>query len=153
MIPLRANAHIHLIAACGTAMGSLAGMLLQHGYRVTGSDSHVYPPMSDFLREEGIDLFSGFDAGHLLPAPDLVVVGNAVSRGNPELEAVLDAGIPYSHLPEVLRDLFLQDRRCLVVTGTHGKTTTTALTAHLLRTAGAEPSWLVAGLPRDLPLH
>ena len=75
MIPLRANAHIHLIAACGTAMGSLAGMLLQHGYRVTGSDSHVYPPMSDFLREEGIDLFSGFDAGHLLPAPDLVVVG------------------------------------------------------------------------------
>ena len=152
MIPLRANAHIHLIAACGAAMGSLAGMLLQHGYRVTGSDSHVYPPMSDFLREEGIDLFSGFDAGHLLPAPDLVVVGNAVSRGNPELEAVLDAGIPYSHLPEVLRDLFLQDRRCLVVTGTHGKTTTTALTAHLLRTAGADPSWLVAGLPRDLPL-
>jgi UDP-N-acetylmuramate: L-alanyl-gamma-D-glutamyl-meso-diaminopimelate ligase len=132
-------------------MGSLAGLLRHRGFRVTGSDTHVYPPMSDFLREEGIDLFSGFDSGHLQPAPDLVVVGNAVSRGNPELEAVLDSGIPYAHLPEVLRDLFLQDRRSLVVTGTHGKTTTTALTAHLLRAAGADPSWLVAGLPRDLP--
>jgi UDP-N-acetylmuramate: L-alanyl-gamma-D-glutamyl-meso-diaminopimelate ligase len=151
LIPLSANAHVHLIAACGTAMGSLAGMLRHRGYRVTGSDTHVYPPMSDFLRDEGIDLFSGFDSGHLQPAPDLVVVGNAVSRGNPELEAVLDSGIPYAHLPEVLRDLFLQDRRSLVVTGTHGKTTTTALTAHLLRAAGADPSWLVAGLPRDLP--
>ena len=83
MLPLSANSHIHLIAACGTAMGSLAGMLRQRGYRVTGSDDHVYPPMSDFLENEGISLFTGFDARHLQPAPDLVIVGNAVSRGNP----------------------------------------------------------------------
>jgi UDP-N-acetylmuramate: L-alanyl-gamma-D-glutamyl-meso-diaminopimelate ligase len=151
LIPLSANAHIHIIAACGTAMGALAGMLRHRGFRVTGSDSHVYPPMSDFLRNEGIDLFSGFDANHLLPAPDLVVIGNAVSRGNVELEATLDAALPYAHLPELLRDLFLPGRLPLVVSGTHGKTTTTALTTHLLRTAGADPSWLVAGLPRDLP--
>jgi UDP-N-acetylmuramate: L-alanyl-gamma-D-glutamyl-meso-diaminopimelate ligase len=132
-------------------MGSLAGMLRQRGYRVTGSDDHVYPPMSDFLENEGISLFTGFDARHLQPAPDLVIVGNAVSRGNPELEAVLDSGIPYTHFPEVLRDEFLQGKRPLVVSGTHGKTTTTAMTTHLLRSAGLEPSWLVAGLPRDLP--
>ena len=151
MIALSADAHIHLIAACGTAMGSLAGMLRQRGYRVTGSDAHVYPPMSDFLRDEGIEILAGFAAEHVRPAPDLVIVGNAVSRGNPELEEVLDAGIPYAHLPEVLRDLFLPGKRSLVVSGTHGKTTTTALAAHLLRAAGADPSWLVAGLPRDLP--
>lgn len=132
-------------------MGSLAGLLRQQGYRVTGSDAHVYPPMSDFLRDEGIELLHGFDAVHVHPAPDLVVVGNAVSRGNVELEAVLDARIPYAHMPEVLRDLFLQGTQPIVVAGTHGKTTTTAMTAHLLRTAGSEPSWLVAGLPRDLP--
>lgn len=152
MIPLTEGAHVHLIAACGTAMGSLAGLLRRQGYRVTGSDSHVYPPMSDFLRDAGIVVHSGFDPAHLEPAPDLVVVGNAVSRGNPELEAALDRRLPYAHLPEVLRDLFLAGRRPLVVTGTHGKTTTTALTAHLLRATGADPSWLVAGLPRDLPL-
>lgn len=152
MIPLSPGAHIHLIAACGTAMGSLAGMLRQAGYHVTGSDTHVYPPMSDFLQAEGIDIHTGFDAAHLQPRPDLVVVGNAVSRGNAELEAVLDAGIPYTHLPEVLRDLFLHEKRPLVISGTHGKTTTTAMTAHLLRRAEQDPSWLVAGLPRDLPL-
>ncbi len=151
MIPLSANAHVHVIAVCGTAMGSLAGMLRQRGYRVTGSDTHIYPPMSDFLRDEGIAVLSGFSADHIRPAPDLVIVGNAVSRGNPELEAVLDAGIPYAHLPETLHDLFLTGKRSLVVSGTHGKTTTTALAAHLLRSAGADPSWLVAGLPRDLP--
>jgi UDP-N-acetylmuramate: L-alanyl-gamma-D-glutamyl-meso-diaminopimelate ligase len=151
LIPLYADAHVHLIAACGTAMGSLAGMLCHRGYRVTGSDTHVYPPMSDFLRDEGIEILSGYSADHVHPAPDLVIVGNAISRGNPELEAVLDSAIPYAHLPEVLRDMFLPGRQPLVVSGTHGKTTTTALVAHLLRTAGADPSWLVAGLPRDLP--
>ena len=147
--PLAPDAHIHLIAACGTAMGSLAGLLKCRGYRVTGSDRNVYPPLSDFLRAEGIRLFEGFDPGNIDPAPDLVVVGNAVSRGNPELEAVLDAGLPYTSLPEILRDLFLAGSRPIVATGTHGKTTTTAMAAFLLRAGGLDPSWLVAGLPRD----
>jgi len=151
LITLPANSHIHLIAACGTAMGSLAGMLRQRRYRVTGSDAHVYPPLSDFLHDEGIEVLSGFTAALVRPAPDLVIVGNAVSRGNPELEEVLDAGVPYAHLPEALRDLFMPGKRSLVVSGTHGKTTTTALAAHLLRADGADPSWFVAGLPRDLP--
>lgn len=155
MIPLPQHAHIHLIAACGTAMGSLAGLLRGRGFRVTGSDTHVYPPMSDFLRAEGIEVCTGFAPANLDPAPDLIVVGNAVSRGNPELEAALDAGLPYTSLPEILRDLFLHGRRPLVVTGTHGKTTTTAMVAHLLAAAGQDPSWLIAGLPRDLdrPYH
>ena len=155
MIPLSPGARVHLIAACGTAMGSLAAMLKGRGYRVTGSDRNVYPPLSDFLRDEGIGLFEGYDPAHLDPAPDLVVVGNAVSRGNPELEAALDAGLPYTSLPEILRDLFLAGRRPIVAAGTHGKTTTTAMTAFLLRAGGLDPSWLVAGVPRDLdrPYH
>ncbi|MEE2657979.1 MAG: UDP-N-acetylmuramate:L-alanyl-gamma-D-glutamyl-meso-diaminopimelate ligase [Candidatus Latescibacterota bacterium] len=152
MIPLDPGAHVHLIAACGTAMGSLAGLLRERGFRVTGSDAHVYPPMSDFLREQGIDLVEGFDPVHVQnPRPDLVVIGNVVSRGNPELEATLAADLPYTSLPEAIRDLFLVDRRSLVVTGTHGKTTTTAMIAHLLRGGGGDPSFLIAGLPRNFP--
>ena len=151
MLSLPDKGHIHLIAVCGTAMGSLAAMLRQLGYRVTGSDLHVYPPMSDFLRGEGIEIQSGFAAEHLDPAPDLVVIGNAVSRGNPEAEAALERRIPYLCLPEVVRDLFLRQRRPAVITGTHGKTTTTALAAHLLQSAGRDPGFLVAGIPRDFP--
>ncbi len=132
-------------------MGSLAGLLRAQGYRVTGSDTSVYPPMSEFLASEGIEISIGFDAGHLEPQPDLVIVGNAISRGNPELEAVLERGIPYTSLPETVRDLFLHGRQPVVVTGTHGKTTTTAMTTWLLDQAGRDPSYLVAGLPRDLP--
>ncbi|MBI2505130.1 MAG: UDP-N-acetylmuramate:L-alanyl-gamma-D-glutamyl-meso-diaminopimelate ligase [Candidatus Latescibacteria bacterium] len=149
MFQLPPAAHIHLIAICGTAMGSLAGMLRERGFRVTGSDAHVYPPMSTFLAELGIQVQSGFDPARLEPAPDLVVVGNAVSRGNPEVEAVLDRQFPYASLPEVLRDLFLRGKRPVVVTGTHGKTTTTALVAHLLSQGGLDPSFLIAGLPRN----
>ena len=145
---LSPDAHIHLIAACGTAMGSLAGMLRERGYRVTGSDASVYPPMSTMLKDLGIDLYEGFAAKHLQPAPDLVIVGNAVSRGNPEVEAALAAKIPYLSLPEVLRDLFIRGKRSVVVTGTHGKTTTTALAAHLFGAGGLDPSFLVAGLPQ-----
>ena len=112
-------------------MGSLAGMLREQGYRVTGSDSHVYPPMSTMLEELGIDVRAGFSADHLMPTPDLVVIGNAISRGNPEAEAVLSRRLPYLSLPEVLRDFFIRGKRSVVVTGTHGKTTTTALIAHL----------------------
>ena len=104
MIVIPRGAHIHLIAVCGTAMGSLAGMLRESGYRVTGSDARVYPPMSDFLRSAGIEVMEGFDAAHLRPKPDLVVVGNAVSRGNVEVEDTLDQRLPFASLPEVLRD-------------------------------------------------
>ena len=151
MIRLPPSSHVHLIAICGTAMGSLAGMLRRAGHRVTGSDDHVYPPMSDFLRSEGIEVQEGFDAARLHPAPDLVVVGNAVSRGNAEAEAVLDGRIPYASLPELIRDLFLREQRSVVITGTHGKTTTTAMAAHLLSASGCDPSFLIAGLPRNSP--
>ena len=149
MFALREGAHIHLIGICGTAMGSLAGMLAECGYRVTGSDSRVYPPMSDFLAHSGIAVQEGFDEAGLSPAPDLIVVGNAVSRGNPEVEATLDRRLPYTSLPEILRDLFLRSRRTVVVTGTHGKTTTTALTAFLLEAGGLDPSFLIAGIPMN----
>ena len=143
------GSHIHLIAACGTAMGSLAGMLRERGYRVTGSDSHVYPPMSTMLADMGINVRAGFSADHLVPVPDLVVIGNAVSRGNPEAEAVLSRRIPYLSLPEVLRDFFIRSKRSVVVTGTHGKTTTTALIAHLFTSCALDPSFLVAGVPQN----
>ena len=152
---LPSEAHIHLIAICGTAMASLAGMFKERGYRVTGSDHHVYPPMSTFLQALGIDIQEGFDAARLAHAPDLVIIGNAVSRGNPELETTLNRRIPYLSLPEALRDFFLRGKHSIVVTGTHGKTTTTALIAHLLTEAGLDPSFLVAGLPRNFqnPYH
>lgn len=146
---LRKDAHIHLIAACGTAMGSLAAMLGELGYRITGSDSQVYPPMSTFLQRAGIHLFTGFDESHLDDRPDLVIVGNAVSRGNVELEATLERRIPYACLPEVLRDFFIRDRSPVVITGTHGKTTTTAITAHLFAKGHLDPSFLVAGLTKN----
>jgi len=143
------KAHIHLIAICGTAMASLAGMLKERGYYVTGSDQHIYPPMSTFLEGLGVNVQEGFAASRLDPPPDLVIVGNAVSRGNPEVEMTLNNKIPYLSLPEVLREFFLRNKRPIVVTGTHGKTTTTAITAHLLNQAGLAPSFLVAGLPRN----
>jgi UDP-N-acetylmuramate: L-alanyl-gamma-D-glutamyl-meso-diaminopimelate ligase len=146
---VRSGAHIHFIAACGTAMASLAALLKQCGYRITGSDQDVYPPMSEYLRRQGIEIESGFSAERLLPPPDLVVVGNAVSRGNPEVEATLDNRVPYVSLPEALREFFLRDKRPIVVSGTHGKTTTTALTAHILTSSGLDPSFLIAGLPRQ----
>src|SRR6266568_322573 len=119
--------HIHLIGICGTAMASLAGMLNERGFRVTGSDAAAYPPMSDFLASLGIPVAQPFDAANLRPRPDLVVVGNAISRGNPELEAVLDDRIPFCSLPQILHDEFLRDKQVIVVAGTHGKTTTTSM--------------------------
>ena len=117
--------HIHLIGICGTAMASLAGMLHQRGLRVTGSDAAAYPPMSDFLAALGIPVSQPFEERNLQPRPDLVVVGNAISRGNVELENVLDEGIPFCSLPQILHDEFLRGKEVLAVAGTHGKTTTT----------------------------
>src|SRR5689334_1776864 len=141
--------HIHLIGICGTAMASLAGMLKQRGFRVTGSDAAAYPPMSDFLRELGIPVAQPFDAKNLEPRPDLVVIGNAMSRGNVELEQVLDQRIPFCSLPEILHDEFLRGKEVLVVAGTHGKTTTTSMLSWIFHTSGQQPSFLIGGIAEN----
>jgi UDP-N-acetylmuramate: L-alanyl-gamma-D-glutamyl-meso-diaminopimelate ligase len=143
------QSRIHLIGVCGTAMGTLAAMLKRKGFDVRGSDHNVYPPMSDFLVAEGITLLQGFDAGHITPDLDQVVVGNAISRGNPELEEVLDRKIRYCSLPEAVRDHFLWGARSIVIAGTHGKTTATSLTGWLLTHGGADPSVLIGGISEN----
>ncbi|HEX9663233.1 MAG TPA: UDP-N-acetylmuramate:L-alanyl-gamma-D-glutamyl-meso-diaminopimelate ligase [Candidatus Binatia bacterium] len=139
--------HIHIIAVCGVGMASLAGLLQARGYRVTGSDQNVYPPMSTYLAEIGIEVLPGFRAEHLFPPPDFVIIGNAVSRGNPEAEHVLEHGIPYSSFPQALGQFLIGARQSLVVTGTHGKTTTTALAAWVLTCADLAPGFFVGGVP------
>src|SRR6516162_7218301 len=141
--------HIHLIGVCGTAMASLAGMLNERGFRVTGSDTAAYPPMSDFLAALGIPVAQPFDARNLSPKPGLVVVGNAISRGNVELEHVLDQRIPFCSLPQILHDQFLRGREVLVVAGTHGKTTTTSMLSWILHSAGLEPTFLIGGIAEN----
>lgn len=130
-------------------MASLAGMLKQRGFRVTGSDAAAYPPMSDFLAELGIAVAQPFDANNLEPRPDLVVVGNAISRGNPELEQLLDQRIPFCSLPQLLHDEFLRGKEVLVVAGTHGKTTTTSMLAWIFHNAGMQPSFLIGGIAEN----
>src|SRR5262245_511525 len=140
---------IHLIGICGTAMASLAGMLQARGFQVAGSDQSVYPPMSTFLERLGIQLFEGFSEKHLIPAPDLVVIGNVVSRGNPEVEHTLNEKIRYASMAEVLKAFFIRGKRSYVVSGTHGKTTTASLLAWLLEAAGLDPSFLVGGIAEN----
>ena len=140
---------IHLIGICGTAMGTLAAMLKARGHDVRGSDQHVYPPMSDFLRQQGITLLEGYDPANIAAELDLVVIGNAISRGNPELEEVLDRKIRYCSLPEAIRDHFLWRARSVVIAGTHGKTTTTSLAGWLLTHAGKDPSVLIGGIAEN----
>ncbi|MCU1297466.1 MAG: UDP-N-acetylmuramate--L-alanine ligase [Acidobacteriaceae bacterium] len=141
--------HIHLIGICGTAMASLAGMLKQRGFRVTGSDAAAYPPMSDFLSSLDIPVAQPFAAKNLIPSPDLIVVGNAISRGNVELEHVLDQRIPFCSLPQILHDEFLVGKEVLVVAGTHGKTTTTSMLSWIFDSAGLEPSFLIGGIAEN----
>jgi UDP-N-acetylmuramate: L-alanyl-gamma-D-glutamyl-meso-diaminopimelate ligase len=141
--------HVHLVAIAGVGMAALAGMLKQRGYRVSGSDEHVYPPMSAVLARLGIPVLEGYAAANLTPRPDLVVIGNKVSRGNPEAEAVLADGLPYLSLPEALAEFFIAGRRSLVVAGTHGKTTTTAMLGWVLECAGRDPSLMVGGESLD----
>ena len=151
MIPPEPGARIHLIGVAGTAMGALAGLLQESGYRVTGSDAAIYPPVSTLLEQLRVPVAAGFRASNLEPAPDLVVIGNALSRGNEEVEAVLDSKLPYASLPEVLRELFLRGRESIVVAGTHGKTTVTSILAWIFHAAGLEPGFLVGGLPLNFP--
>jgi UDP-N-acetylmuramate: L-alanyl-gamma-D-glutamyl-meso-diaminopimelate ligase len=141
--------HIHLIGICGTAMASLAGMLKQRGFHVTGSDAAAYPPMSDFLASLGIPVSQPFTEKNLTPRPDLVVVGNAISRGNAELEHVLDERIPFCSLPQILHDEFLRGKEVLAVAGTHGKTTTTSMLAWIFQFAGMQPSFLIGGIAEN----
>lgn len=141
---------IHFIGICGTAMASVAAELKQNGYRVTGSDENVYPPMSTFLEDNAIPVFQGFKASHVEEAnPDIVVVGNIVSRGNPEAEYVLNHKIPYCSLPEILKGLVIQGKRSIVVAGTHGKTSTASLLTWVFEKSGLNPSYLIGGIPNN----
>ena len=140
---------IHLIGVCGTAMATLAALLKSRGFDVRGSDQNVYPPMSDFLVEQGITTYQGYSADHITGDLDLVVVGNAISRGNPELEEVLDRKIRYCSLPEAVRDHFLWASRSIVIAGTHGKTTTTSLAGWLLAHGGADPNVFIGGIAEN----
>ena len=140
---------IHLIGICGTAMASLAGMLKARGLDVRGSDSAAYPPMSTFLDSLGIQLLQPFSESNLIPAPDLVVVGNAISRGNAELEYLLDQRLPFVSMPEVIRQEFIRGHNSLVIAGTHGKTTTTSMCAWIFEFAGRKPSFLVGGIAEN----
>jgi UDP-N-acetylmuramate: L-alanyl-gamma-D-glutamyl-meso-diaminopimelate ligase len=146
--------HIHLIGICGTAMAALAGLLRLKGHRITGSDHAAYPPMSDLLREMGIPVAEPFAARNLEPRPDLVIVGNAISRGNVELEYVLDERIPFASLAQVIHDEFVAGRESLVVAGTHGKTTTTSMLAWIYEVASRgdaalAPSFLIGGVAEN----
>ena len=139
--------HVHILGVCGTFMGGVAALARAAGHRVTGSDQQVYPPMSDQLRSLGIELTEGYDPAVLKPAPDMVVIGNALSRGNPAVEAVLDRGLAYESGPRWLAEHVLRDRWVLAVSGTHGKTTTSSMLAWILEYAGLAPGFLIGGVP------
>ncbi len=146
--------HIHLSGICGTAMASLAGLLQLQGHRITGSDKAAYPPMSDLLRSLGIPVLEPYSESNLDPAPDLVVIGNALSRGNPEIERVLDERIPFTSMAALVREEFLKGRESLVIAGTHGKTTTTSMLAWIYQVASHddaahEPSFLIGGVAEN----
>lgn len=141
--------HLHILGICGTFMGSLALLARELGHEVSGSDANVYPPMSTQLAEQGIVLQEGYDPAHLTPAPDLVIVGNAMARGNPAVEYMLDQGMPYVSGPEWLARHVLQDRWVMAVAGTHGKTSTSSLLAWLLEDAGMSPGFLIGGVPQN----
>ena len=141
--------HIHILGICGTFMGGVAALAREAGHRVTGCDAGVYPPMSDQLRALGIDLIEGYGVDQLALQPDLFVIGNVVSRGNPLMEAILDAGLPYTSGPQWLSENVLQGRHVLAVAGTHGKTTTTSMLTWILEFAGQQPGFLVGGVPEN----
>src|SRR5436190_11826183 len=141
--------HYHLIGICGTAMASLAGMLQARGHRVTGSDTDVYPPMSTMLAGLGIDVKTGFDASNLTPVPDCVIVGNAIPRGNPEVEETLKRKLLYRSQAEVVKEEFIRGKHCLAVAGTHGKTTTTSIASWVMDPGGLSPSFLIGGVAQN----
>ncbi len=139
--------HLHILGICGTFMGSLALLARDLGHKVTGSDANVYPPMSTQLERAGIELMQGYDRSHLQPHPDLVIVGNAMKRGIDAIEYMLNQGLPYISGPQFLADHVLQGKHVLGVAGTHGKTTTTTMSAWVLDQAGLNPGFLIGGVP------
>jgi UDP-N-acetylmuramate: L-alanyl-gamma-D-glutamyl-meso-diaminopimelate ligase len=141
---------VHFVGICGTAMASAAAAMQEKGVKVTGSDQNVYPPMSTFLADRKIEVISGYAEHNLAHKPDLVVIGNAVSRGNPEAEYILDHKLPYCSLPELLKEFFIRGKRSLVVSGTHGKTTATSLLTWVFEHNGLNPSYLIGGIPNNL---
>src|SRR5437762_10162087 len=140
----------HFLGICGTAMGSVAAALRERGFTITGSDENIYPPMSTFLESKGITLHEGYHPENIPTDAEIIVIGNAISRGNLEVEAVLNRKLYYASLPEVLKQFFLRGRHNLVVTGTHGKTTTTALLAWIMTAAKLDPSYVIGGIPKNL---
>ncbi len=146
---LKKGAHIHLMGICGTAMGGLAGMLQGMGYRITGSDTQVYPPMSAQLEELGITIMEGYKKENLIPAPDFVIVGNVISRSMEEAQALLASGIPYTSLPSAIGEVIIGNRMCITLCGTHGKTTSTALMAWVAEVCGKAPGFLIGGRPAN----
>ena len=144
--------HIHILGICGTFMGGIAVLAREMGYTVSGSDANVYPPMSTQLQQAGIQLSQGYDPAHLDPAPDLVVIGNALSRGNASIEYVLNQDLPYTSGPAFLADYVLKDRWVLGVAGTHGKTTTSSMLAWILEHAGLSPGFLIGGVPNNFDM-
>jgi UDP-N-acetylmuramate: L-alanyl-gamma-D-glutamyl-meso-diaminopimelate ligase len=145
-----APANFHFLGICGTAMGSVAAALRERGFTVTGSDENIYPPMSTFLESKGIALHKGYRPENIPADAEIIVIGNAIVRGNPEVEAVLNRKLYYASLPEVLKQFFLRGRHNLVVTGTHGKTTTTALLAWIMTAAKLDPGYVIGGIPKNL---
>ena len=151
---LKSLKHVHIIGVCGTLMGAFAAFLKRAGVEVTGSDQSVYPPMSEVLRSAGVRLHEGYKAENLMATgrrPDLVVVGNVIRADNPEARAAIDGGYEYSSLPEAMERFMLGKTRNIVVAGTHGKTTTSTLLAHVLNSCGTDPSYFIGGVPHDLP--
>ena len=140
----------HFVGVCGTAMASAAAAMKEKGIAITGSDQNVYPPMSAFLADRKIEVMNGYAERNLAHKPDLVVIGNAISRGNPEAEFVLDHKLRYCSLPELLKEFFIRGRRSIVVAGTHGKTTTTSLLTWVFEHNGLNPSYLIGGIPNNL---
>ena len=147
---MSAKTRFHFTGICGTAMGAVAAAMKQRGFVVTGSDANVYPPMSDFLRGQGITLSEGYRAENIPADTDVVIIGNAISRGNPEAEAALERKLLYHSLPEVMKEFFLRGKRNFVISGTHGKTTTSSMLAWIFRHAGRDPGFMIGGLPKNL---
>jgi UDP-N-acetylmuramate: L-alanyl-gamma-D-glutamyl-meso-diaminopimelate ligase len=144
------KSHFHFTGICGTAMGAVAAAMKQRGFTVTGSDANVYPPMSDFLRGQGITITEGYKEENIPADTDVVIIGNAISRGNPEAEAALDRKLLYHSLPEVMKEFFLRGKRNFVVSGTHGKTTTSSMLTWIFKNAGRDPGYMIGGLPKNL---
>ncbi len=149
MLTIGGARRVHFIGICGTGMATLAAMFQEKGMQISGSDRESYPPMSEFLASKGIPVLRGFSIEHLQPEPELVIVGNAISRGNPEVEFVLNFKLPYLSFPEALKSFFLREKTSIVVTGTHGKTTTTSMIAWVLHLAGLQPNFFIGGMAQN----